>query len=445
MTECFNNSAQIKVKEELEYGVEEQAGFYSIDRVSFNLDSNITQIDNKVLKEGRGQTKTSLGSQDVSGNLTVPLDDTASYLFNKALFGNATITPVGDKFEQVFTKSDKCLTSLQFEETKKSDGITFKTTGVKVNKMSLSFSKDAGVVEVSYDLLGIEKYMNKILVDDIDVSIEVDAAINTKTLDVDNVTGYEAGDIIVIPHVGATLTADVEKSRQIQVDNTTGLSKYDFIEINGKEYQIQTVGSTTIFLNRPCTALLGQTVNVLNNEYTIESIDELATTITLVSGIKKAVSIGDVIYVKKSISEFLTGNYFDNSRVSVSTDDGIISQDDIETFSFIYSNEQQKIKTIGIDRIADGITMAEATFDVIVKNDIALMLEKSKNDYKFNLTINIYNTNGNTYKLELFNCQVIPGDFNQDDAIVKVSITAKPYDDVNGYVRVTQISDIGLY
>ena len=81
-------SLQLKVKEELEYGVEEYSGFYEIARNEFELDKGVDEITSPTIEQGRAQPRLILGDQDVAGSMEVPLDTDASYLFLKTLFGS---------------------------------------------------------------------------------------------------------------------------------------------------------------------------------------------------------------------------------------------------------------------------------------------------------------------------------------------------------------------
>lgn len=441
-------SLQIKVKEESVSGVDESTGFFSIARNSYKFDENISEIESPTIKEGRDQAEMSFGSQEVSGDIEVPFDSTAIHLFLKAVFGKYSSTLLGSKTVHSYEVTDNCLSTLQFEDTLKDSGSTFKTLGVKVNTFGLELGEE-GQINASFGLMGDYRYMNKILVDSIDTFVDLDAAINSKTIDVDTTVGFEAGDTVVISSFPTTLSADCVNSRTVELVDVTGLSKNDFVVINGTEAQIQTVSvdTTSVYLNRKVSALTGSDLQLLNKEYVIESVDESTTTITLVTGITKAVSVGDKVYRKVSDSTFITKEFFDNKKLEITDTDGNITDADIESMSFNFDNQIERLKTISKNKKAEGKTKAEVTLSLILNKTNEIILENAKNGYKFDLSIKMESDIGNKFVLDLYDCKVVPGSADRGEpGIVKVEIKAYPTKNNSGdYIKAYLTNDQATY
>ena len=112
----------------------------------------------------------------------------------------------------------------------------------------------------------------------------------------------------------------------------------------------------------------------------------------------------------------------------------------------MYSNEQTKEKTISKTRNYDGRTKVDLTTDFIITRDNAIMLEQAENGLEFTLFIDLIALGGETFSLEVSNCELVPGSINLGiPGATKATIVAKPYMKNGNYVKATLINTKETY
>jgi len=119
------------------------------------LSINQNLINSTTIRGRRDQIQPAIGNTDVSGSIVVPIDQTGTGFWLRAMFGNPTTTGSGDPYTHVF-KVANSQSSLVLEQQYPDIPAYEMFNGCKVNKFSFSYGGDTELT-ATIDILGAKR------------------------------------------------------------------------------------------------------------------------------------------------------------------------------------------------------------------------------------------------------------------------------------------------
>jgi hypothetical protein len=430
----------------------DEAKFQKFKLASSSISYSQNAVDSELFGGTRAPSKSSKGNVEVSGNIKIGVDNTQFGFWALALLGKYKFTKnfQGTKHKHSFTISKKALPSLQLEKSYAGSPVTYRTTGIKANTMSIEFGGE-GEVYATIDMIGKNDFFYPYRTNSTFKKLAAAANLGATELTFADLDKLDVNDVITIKK---ELTTPAQAynvyDTAIKLTSVASIAKNDFIDIeNAGAYQVKAVVGDIVYLSRGLEFAITNTskVSLVSQQVTIKSKDVAAKKITIDEPLKTNLAITDGILTDDKTSQLSYGTTFEQFDVTIKSQDnsGISSTVEKATINFNNNAEGKRlIKDKGsLGKITDGKVSCTIEMDLVLDPENALLLENAKNDTIFDLTLSAVNGKGDSISFVFAKGTLTPKSPSAESpGAVSVSLTYSPFEENNNEaVEIILIND----
>lgn len=153
----------LKVAEETQQGTSPASGYKDMPLTQNSIDSSIQQQDSSVIGKGRETQAPTIGSKDIGGSLSVPIDVNNIGLWLKGLLGSASVTGSGP-YTHTFESGKDTLPSFSIEAGMPDANAYPIFKGCMIGGMQFSVQRNQEVL-TQLEVLGMSHTENNATVD----------------------------------------------------------------------------------------------------------------------------------------------------------------------------------------------------------------------------------------------------------------------------------------
>lgn len=433
-TDIKGSNSIIRVTEESAFGVYngDATKYYNIPFNTFGLAYSRNEVESDTIKSGRAPSAKALGDISVEGDVVVPLDDEASYIFLKGVFGKVSSKSVNGKFEHKFEINNSCLPSFAFEKSFNGISYNYLISGAKFNSLSVDFGGE-GQVNATVSTMAKNELMRQKNVSNVELNI-ASFGINGEsiTLTAANPDLVEGDILTLIKEIG-TVNGNKGNTLVQVTGDISNITKGSKVEINGVPYTVTiTNQNNTIVLDRGLdeNAVSAEIVQV-DFSTKIASIQD--ETLTLVKVVPVAYRDADKASLfKTDINEFPTSTNFEHGEVNITSQDGTVALGLVESVNFNFTNNIEGTRYINskgsYGKLSEGKVSITAEMTMTFDAENAQMMEDAKVGKLFDLSIKLINSAGNELEIYLPSGKLTPaGPSIEGPSAITVSVSYSPF------------------
>lgn len=443
-----NSSIVYKVALEPNYGdlimtTDAEAKFQKFKIAESSISYSQNAVESELFGGTRSPSKSAKGNVEVSGNIKVGIDNNQFGFWAYALLGKYTQTDEAGKKKHSFTISKDNIPSIQLEKSYSGTPLTYRTTGVKVNSMSVEFGGE-GELYATLEVIGRNEFFYPYRVNAKEVKLSQIENQGTNMLHLVSVDGINEKDTITIKKQITTLAKADRGDTSISVVAATDISKNDYITIEGAgAYQVKAVSGNVVYLSRGLEKAITASANVyLSTEiFVVKEVKKTEKAIVIDGTIDKGLKATDSVILDDKTSKMLYGTSFEQFEVSISSSKNSNITATAEKATFTLNNNAEGKRLIvdkgSFGKIVEGKVSATLEMDLIMDPENAMILENSKNDTIFDITLTAVNKDGESVSFIFPKGTITPkSPTAESPGAVSLSVTYSPFEDGNEAVEI---------